>query len=205
MQLLLLLMRISATVNIDPSNVTVDGTVRVNSDNVLRAAYDQLDLGYSRFFKMDPLCRVGIIGVEYLVREHSLAALADDRIALVFNNSVSSMASDTKHERGSSAGTVSPSVFVYTLPNIVLGEISIRHKWYGEQLTTVSEQPDSFLLYELCDGLISADKADVVILISINATETTFDGKLVLLNNDESGTAASPESLAEILNDVRRA
>ena len=26
----------------------------------------------------------------------------------------------------------SPSIFVYTLPNIVSGEIAIRHKYYGE-------------------------------------------------------------------------
>jgi 3-oxoacyl-[acyl-carrier-protein] synthase-1 len=36
----------------------------------------------------------------------------------------------------------SPSVFVYTLPNIVTGEIAIRNKFYGETSFYVLEHQD---------------------------------------------------------------
>ena len=36
----------------------------------------------------------------------------------------------------------SPSVFVYTLPNIMIGEICIRNHFKGESFFFISENPD---------------------------------------------------------------
>ena len=42
---------------------------------------------------------------------------------------------------------VSPSDFVYTLPNILTGELAIYKKWYGENVFFIQEKfnPDLFL------------------------------------------------------------
>ena len=199
-------MQVSATVDITQEAIILDGREIVRGQNVLRAAYDHLGMSYAKFFKMDLLCRAGIIGVECIAAHHDLKRYRDDEIALVFNNAVSSLASDSKHDRLSLEDKISPSVFVYTLPNIVLGEISIRHKLYGEQLCTVSESPDPVLLDQICNTLMSTNKARAVILIHINASETTFGGKLLLLERDaEHGVSMNAETLSKILNDDGRA
>ena len=52
---------------------------------------------------------------------------------MVFANNHSCSETDVKFEHSYLEDkTPSPALFVYTLPNIVTGEISIRNKWYGE-------------------------------------------------------------------------
>ena len=70
------------------------------------------------------------------------------------------MDTDTKHQQLINGGKkVSPAVFVYTLPNIMMGEIAIKNKWYGENLLILV--PDfNFEEWVLeADLLISSGKA----------------------------------------------
>jgi 3-oxoacyl-[acyl-carrier-protein] synthase-1 len=58
----------------------------------------------------------------------------EDRAIILFNSS-SSIDSDLKYQKSIEDDKnffPSPSVFVYTLPNIVTGEIALRHRYYGE-------------------------------------------------------------------------
>ena len=57
-------------------------------------------------------------------------------------NSLSSLAADREYLSSIAEDDFfpSPSVFVYTLPNIVTGEISIRHKLFGECVFFVEEE-----------------------------------------------------------------
>jgi len=43
----------------------------------------------------------------------------------------------------------SPAVFVYTLPNIVTGEVAIKHKTYGETAFYALEKKDDVLIHHL--------------------------------------------------------
>ena len=62
----------------------------------------------------------------------------DDEIALLFGNNHSSAETDIQFSNSYKDGnSASPALFVYTLPNILIGEIAIRNKWYGENLFTV--------------------------------------------------------------------
>ena len=53
-----------------------------------------------------------------------------------------SLDSDLKHQSGIENNAVSPAVFVYTLPNIVIGEISIKYKWKSEGVFFIDEEID---------------------------------------------------------------
>jgi hypothetical protein len=179
-------MRISQVVHINPEQVLLNGKVVCAEKPILKRAYSALDLSYPKFFKMDTLSKLGLIGAEYIARSANLEGrYEDDEIALLFNNRDSSLESDVKHQK--TLSNPSPAVFVYTLPNIVLGEIAIKNKWYGEQLCTVSDTPDAGLIQRLSSSFVKTGKAKAVIIVVINSLDENFDARIALVEKDESG------------------
>ena len=92
---------------------------------------------------MDPLSRLGFVATELLLaaerasgqhQEQNPETERSDRAVVFFNRS-STVVTDRHYLQ-----TIirpddyfpSPSLFVYTLPNIVTGEIAIRHHYHGE-------------------------------------------------------------------------
>lgn len=104
----------------------------------IRAEYKALGSGNLKFFKMDNLAKLGYVAAERLLRDVDVVQRrGTDRVGILLSNHSSSLDTDIRHqgivdtrpEEGAS-----PAVFVYTLPNIVAGEISIRHGIRGEGL-----------------------------------------------------------------------
>jgi hypothetical protein len=95
---------------------------------------------------MDNLCKLAFLGVELLVKKSGQDFSAENT-ALFFANSASTIDTDTRF-----ADTLnkipSPAIFVYTLPNISSGEISIRHGWKGENIFLISDHLDTHELSE---------------------------------------------------------
>lgn len=87
---------------------------------------------YPKFHKMDPLSKAGILVAEPLLS--SLAPEERENLDIIAFTTDGCLAPDLAHARAIAApdGIASPSVFVYTLPNILTGEIAIRHKCLGE-------------------------------------------------------------------------
>ena len=84
-----------------------------------------------KFYKMDDLCKLGYVAAEYLLKDKTFAPL---EMGMLLANAASSLHTDIRHQQlidreGDQAA--SPAVFVYTLPNVVSGEICIRHKIQG--------------------------------------------------------------------------
>ncbi len=110
--------------------------ITIRDDENITALYRRHIGDYPKFFKMDTLAKLGIVGTEMLMqqcREQHLPMPGNP--ALVFGNRSASIANDTDYLATISDPDnyyPSPALFVYTLPNIVTGEIAIRHKWYGE-------------------------------------------------------------------------
>jgi len=98
------------------------------------AVYEQLEIDYRKFFKMDALSKLGFLASELLLAGMDKEVPKEDMGLVIFNRSAS-LEADRKYQQ-----TIqhkdhffpSPADFVYTLPNIVLGEIAIRNKIYGE-------------------------------------------------------------------------
>ena len=91
---------------------------------------------YPKFYKMDKLSRLGFVASELLLKAENSNRHEglEDRAIIIFNSS-SSIDSDLKFQKSIENDKEffpSPSVFVYTLPNIVTGEIALRHRYYGE-------------------------------------------------------------------------
>lgn len=180
-----LAMKVSTVAHIKSNSFLCGGKEICSGPNILRTAYNTLKLDYPKFFKMDKLSQLGILGVESVYRANNLQEYGDDRIALLFNNRDSSLDPDVQHHELMQQGTPSPAVFVYTLPNIVLGEIAIKYKWYGEQLCTVSNGITDVNLSQQCSTLFKMDKADAIIILNINAVKEDFEARFALVEKSD--------------------
>lgn len=125
------MMTVVATCRITPQGCVYDG--REVAAGSLTDIYRTLIGGYPKFFKMDPLCRLGFVAAELLLRDLDDETRAG--MAVVLFNRMGSVHADRAFEQtiiDPGQFYPSPATFVYTLANIVTGEIAIRHKISGE-------------------------------------------------------------------------
>ena len=101
------------------------------ANDFLLAAYRQFAINYPKFYKMDNLCKLGIIAAEVLLKDQTFESNDPYATGIVLSNANSSLDTDIKYY-DTVANIASPALFVYTLPNIVIGEISIKFSFKGE-------------------------------------------------------------------------
>jgi len=125
---------------------------------VFRSVYRHYHINYPKFFKMDNLSKLCFLSTEVLLRgTEILQKYAGEEIGIILGNASSSLESDEKHQesiRDRNKYFPSPSVFVYTLPNIMVGEIAIRHQLKGENSVFIFEQFDSEFICHYVSELI---------------------------------------------------
>ena len=127
-------------------------------DDFMLEAFSTLIITYPKFYKMDRLSKLGFLASEILLQEESIKN-NDGSVAVVLSNSNSSLDTDIRFWEGTKK-QASPSLFVYTLPNIVIGEICIRHRLKGENIFFISPEFDSNLIFNYAELLINSGKAD---------------------------------------------
>ena len=129
----------------------------------LQAAYDYFQINYPKFFKMDNLCKTGFIAAELLLREKLLnEKFKAEEIGIIFSNSNSSLDTDLRYE-ASTATAPSPALFVYTLPNVLIGELCIRHQIKGEAACFVFDIFDSKFQTNYINSLFETEKVKTCI------------------------------------------
>ena len=134
----------SHRVILTPTSATIDGKP-VPCDSSLTSLYKHFVDDYPKYYKMDGLSRLGFIASELLIQAERKAtneystfnlqsSISNSSRAIVLFNSSSSVAADKKFLETIADDNFfpSPSVFVYTLPNIVTGEIAMRNGYHGE-------------------------------------------------------------------------
>lgn len=167
---------IKDSVVIRDSKVFKNGEVVLHADPDLRLSqflkdiYKYQNLKYPKFFKMDSLSKLGFLGVELLTE----GDIENKETALVFANSASSLETDEAYA-DSMNEFPSPSLFVYTLPNIMLGEISIRHQLRSENVFLISEDFDPELFIDYSKALFGQEKADNVLCGWVNLHNNEYD------------------------------
>ena len=147
-------MKVKARVSITPEKVVVGRKILTfdsTGAELLVEIYRKIVGYYPKFFKMDPLARLGFVASELLLNEEAPRRTdCEDRAVILFNRSAS-LADDVEYQKtiGKENFFPSPAVFVYTLPNIVTGEIAIRNKYYGETSFYVLENKDEAVMKEV--------------------------------------------------------
>ena len=162
-------MTLVRSVDIAGGKILVDGRDVLGDDverdfgTLVRDAYHALGDQNLKFFKMDDLCKMGYIGAEYLLRGIEACEAERREMAILMANRSASLDTDIVYIGQMEEGTASPAKFVYTLPNIVIGEICIRHKIQGENLFVVMPQRDDEKLRHMATRMLDLSRAKMVI------------------------------------------
>jgi hypothetical protein len=130
-----------------------------------KKAYQHLEMNYPKFFKMDNLSKLAFLGAELLLKTENNTS-EENNTALVFANKSSSLDTDVKYQNSISNPEnyyPSPAVFVYTLPNICLGEISIKHQLKSENSFFIFVDYKPEFMEKYCNILLETQKADKVL------------------------------------------
>lgn len=144
-------MQLIASTYLSKSSIKKDGVVvfPLNEENWLKECYQKMELDYPKFHKMDNLSKMAVLSLEMLKSDAIFNTIADDSIEMIFANTNASQNTDLKFiDSYKKQGSPSPSLFVYTLPNILTGEIAIKNKWYGENTFFVAPSFDATLFTE---------------------------------------------------------
>lgn len=169
---------------------------------ILKSIYNFLDLKYSKFHKMDIMSKVSILGVE-LLKQHvpAIQQTENDDIAVVFSNANASAYTDELFEQSYKEGAPSPSLFVYTLPNILIGELAIKNKWYGENIFTVSEEFDTAFYEQHCSMLLGSGKAEVCVCGWVNIVgKDDFEACFFVVEKEQSTSFSIPLETKNLFN-----
>lgn len=158
----------------------------VDFSSFIKNAYKFLKTDYSKFFKMDNLSKLAFLAADVLLKLENLSE-KENNIALIFSNKASSLDTDRKHQaaiENEDEYYPSPAVFVYTLTNICLGEISIRHKLYSENSFFIFDHFNAEHLHLYANSLLRSGKAEKVICGWVDFDKNSYEAFLYLVENE---------------------
>lgn len=179
-------------VSLRPESVSLDGKAidipRI-SDFFLSDIYHFLNISYPKFFKMDVLCKTGFLSSEILLDAEGSERFVprDDRAVILFNKT-SSVCTDknfTKDIINPDDFYPKPSLFVYTLPNIVTGEISIRNKYFGESSLMVLDEYSEREMSQCIERAFTDEDTKTAVAGWIDAAnEHNFESELFIIEKN---------------------
>lgn len=178
------------------NQVFVNGDAMFTTDTTdftsfIKSAYKHFEIDYSKFFKMDNLSKLAFIASDVLLKDEP-----EKNIALLFSNNAGSLDTDRKHQASiadSENFYPSPAVFVYTLPNICLGEISIKHQLHSENSFFVFEDFNADVLSNYANSLIADQKAEKALCGWVNIDEGKYEAFLYVVAKKGIFVHSSPE------------
>lgn len=171
----------------------------------IKGLYQEYKIDYPKFYKMDNLCKLAFVASELLLKETDLKKrYSDEDLGIILCNGSSSIDSDSKHVESiidKSNYFPSPSIFVYTLPNIAIGEICIRNSIKGENALFVFEEFNIEFSVNYIESLLRQKRINACIGGWIEYSEKGFDSFLFSVESEsmlEPKQAAIPFSTEEI-------
>jgi 3-oxoacyl-[acyl-carrier-protein] synthase-1 len=197
---------------IRPDEVIVDGKALAHNEQggtMLTELYRAHVGDYPKFFKMDTLSKLGFVASELLLQAEGETRFEprEDR-AVVFFNRCASLQADTAYQatiQDPENFFPSPAAFVYTLPNIVTGEIAIRNKYYGET---------SFLVLPDHDPEIMAQQLQLAFLDTTTQSilggwldcvdEDHFEAEVFLMYKTESSISKTNNKMDELIYTLKQ-
>lgn len=148
-------------------------------------AYRRLNIVYPKFYKMDRLSQLGFLAAEMIMQDGlDKNEYPAESMAVILANAHSSLDTDVRYQESMSA-IPSPALFVYTLPNIVIGEICIRHQLKGENTFFIFEQYDIAFLNDYINQLLEQGGTQAVIGGWIDVFQNQYDAFLYLVEKKQ--------------------
>jgi hypothetical protein len=184
---------ITASCSIASNIVVKDNKVLFENKGIavqpfLVSIYQHFTINYPRFYKMDNLGKLGWLAAEILL-EHSFdkTAYRPEDIGLVMANRNSSLDTDIKYYE--TVKTIaSPALFVYTLPNIVMGEICIRHNFKGENDFFIFDSFNAGFIQQYVTHLFATGALEACICGWVEIMDTNYQAIVFLIEKKGNAT-----------------
>jgi hypothetical protein len=177
----------------------------------LLACYQYFEFQYPKFYKMDQLSKLGWLAAELLLlsvgfdrgglerSRFDAAQYRPEDVAIVLSNASSSLDTDYRYF-ATVADIPSPALFVYTLPNIMIGEICIRHKFKGENAFFIMETFDPAFIGTYVRDLIETGNARACICGWVEVLGDAYTAALFLIENKFAGLPFGAENMNRLFN-----
>jgi 3-oxoacyl-[acyl-carrier-protein] synthase-1 len=172
----------------------------------LTAIYRKLNINYPKFFKMDNLSKLGFLASELILAEGKQRFIPREDGAVICFNRSSSLEADILFQSSIEKDNFfpSPSIFVYTLPNIVAGEIAIRNKFLGETSFYISEKFNPEQIFRTVNIAFQNNKINFVLVSWVESFEKSCEVFMLFVEKN-TGKCIIPFSInniVELLNKV---
>lgn len=174
----------------DTAHVVIAQHPSLPFDAFIRERYRALADPNMKFSKMDDLCKLAYVASCELLSGHRPDCPAE-RIGVVMANRSASLDSDRRHQAIIDAGDgcgASPAVFVYTLPNIMLGQVAIKHGLKGESTFFAFPDKSSNFIREYATSLIAEGRMDAVLWGWCEFDGGSYDCELTLTEKTGQNT-----------------
>ena len=182
-------------VRITPTSAVVDGrpiACEGEGMTLLTNLYKRHIGDYPKYYKMDALSRLGFVATELLLQTMSdrtpQSEPRTDRAIILFNRT-SSIQADLGYLASIQDPEnyfPSPSAFVYTLPNIVTGEIAIRNHYLGETSFYILPEKDLHVMEQIVAASFADPATQSIVCGWLDyQDDNSFEAEISLVTNQE--------------------
>lgn len=154
----------------------------------LLSVYQHLGLSYPKFYKMDNLSKLGLLATEVLLKDTDIKQYQPEQVGLVLSNANASLDSDKRYMQ-SVQDIPSPALFVYTLPNIMIGEICIRNNFKGEDAFFIFEKFDADFIAQYVKDLLASNILQSCICGWVDVLDDDYKAVLFLVEKQAKASA----------------
>ena len=171
----------------------------------IKTVFKQEQIVYPKFYKMDAISKLGFLATELVLKEKTIEGYRPEAVGVVLSNSSSSLDTDIAHNetiKDRSGYFPSPSVFVYTLPNIVIGEVCIKNKIKGENAFLISETFDGKLLHDYLEELFNSELVEACLCCWVEVIGNNCNAMVALVENIDRGLIGGGSGFEPMLFNV---
>lgn len=153
----------------------------------LLSVYKRFEISYPKFYKMDSLSKLGFLASEILLKDSmAKGKYAPEKTGIVLANRNASLDADLSYW-DSVKNIPSPALFVYTLPNIVIGEICIRNNFKGENAFFVQQEFDIPFTEFYVNDIMNRGNLAACICGWVDIVEEEYAAIVYLVENEYKG------------------
>lgn len=192
--------------------VIVDGKTEFEDNEnleygkLMKSIYKHYQIKYPKYFKMDNLCKLAFLGSEILMQNmDNIQNIDPTKVGVILQNTHSTLDTDTKYIetiRDKSNYFPSPAVFVYTLPNVMIGEICIRHKFQGENACFISKDFNPDFITEYVNDLLDSGKIDACITGYVDYFDSKYKAIMFLVEKNKENRKDNNNFKPEIIKNL---
>lgn len=175
----------------------------VNAQDFLLAIYQHFQLHYPKFYKMDNLSKLGWLASEILLKyKFEADKYRPDQVGIVLANANSSLDDDVRYY-DSVKDVPSPSLFVYTLPNIMIGEICIRNNFKGEHALFIQDKFNAGFIARQVTYLLNRNILEACICGWVDFLDQDYKAVLFLVEKEQRDGSLlfSEDNMNSLFND----